>query len=277
MRDKHGPVVFSCRADAQAVADAINAAAPEPPAPGVELCEDEGCPHHGMKHVCTTPAEVWQYYTQSAINGRRVWLDCDSKEAAEAMVEQGFDVRQIWLAPLAAPNPPAPVQGVSEGVLAAFGAAFRSVEAVTEMELHQLATGETLPSYRIARRAAETELWLLMRSHGDALTAALHARPPAADDRMADERERAIVREAEVCATIRKAAHSTPPAPSAGVSVSEVTPAEIMAACNTIYPQFDHYSGDTRADIRRDVENALTAFLDGRAAAQVHANDSGVG
>jgi hypothetical protein len=70
---------------------------------------------------------------------------------------------------------------------------------------------------------------------------------------------------------------ATPPAPSAGVSVSEVTPAEIMAACNTIYPQFDHYSGDTRADIRRDVENALTAFLDGRAAAQVRANDSGVG
>jgi hypothetical protein len=66
-------------------------------------------------------------------------------------------------------------------------------------------------------------------------------------------------------------------ATSAGVSVSEVTPAEIMAACNTIYPQFDHYSGDTRADIRRDVENALTAFLDGRAAAQVRANDSGVG
>jgi hypothetical protein len=78
----------------------------------------------------------------------------------------------------------------------------------------------------------------------------------------------------KVLADERKALNS---APSAGVSVSEVTPAEIMAACNTIYPQFDHYSGDTRADIRRDVENALTAFLDGRAAAQVRANDSGVG
>jgi hypothetical protein len=84
---------------------------------------------------------------------------------------------------------------------------------------------------------------------------------------------------ADVALNLRSALadFATPPAPSAGVSVSEVTPAEIMAACNTIYPQFDHYSGDTRADIRRDVENALTAFLDGRAAAQVRANDSGVG
>jgi hypothetical protein len=144
MRDKHGPVVFSCRADAQAVADAINAAAPEPPAPGVG---EEG-------------AQNWQ----------------------------GMD-----------------------GAIA-FHLIDRHAEGWNQV-------GEMMEAWR----AANT------------------------------------------------------PAPSAGVSVSEVTPAEIMAACNTIYPQFDHYSGDTRADIRRDVENALTAFLDGRAAAQVRANDSGVG
>lgn len=48
--------------------------------------------------------------------------------------------------------------------------AVKAVRAVSEMELHQVATGETLPGYHMARRDAENKAWMLVRAiaYGDA-------------------------------------------------------------------------------------------------------------
>lgn len=73
------------------------------------------------------------------------------------------DILLVQVDKLLAASPSPPV--VDEKARAAFEAARNKVLAVTEMELSQVATGKTSPGYREARRAAETELWLLMREH----------------------------------------------------------------------------------------------------------------
>jgi hypothetical protein len=238
MRDKHGPVVFSCRADAQAVADAINAAAPEPPAPGVG---EEGAQNwQGMDgaiafHLIERHAEGWN---------------------------QVGEMMEAWRAA----NTPAPSAGVSVSEADPVLLKFYGVDNVPALIAAQSEHIEKLQD--AARRNVKpwedtfppTLLPKYLRDNG--LPAPT---PPTV----------VVVQTATFCPACGEATGNpecficaaTPPAPSAGVSVSE---GEAMAI-----------AWRAKADHADKLGHCLAAIAMRGCAddliAQVRANDSGVG